>query len=130
MGSSRPRPVVLDAGALIGFERGTTRLREIVRAALHDAAPIVIPAGVLAQTWRDGSRQARLARLVDNRRTAVEVLDERWAKAAGVLCGQRGTADVVDASVVVAARRWQARVVTSDPADLRRLDPDIELETV
>jgi len=39
-----------------------------------------------------------------------------------------GTADVVDASVVVSARLHGATVVTSDPADLLRIDPALNIE--
>jgi predicted nucleic acid-binding protein len=34
-----------------------------------------------------------------------------------------GTRDIVDAHVVVCARRSRQPIVTSDPDDLRRLDP-------
>ncbi len=44
----------------------------------------------------------------------------------GVLCGSAGTHDVVDASVVIAARRVNALVITSDPDDLRQLDPAMD----
>jgi hypothetical protein len=71
-----------------------------------------------------------MARLVHGLGTVVEPLNEPLAKAAGVLCGRSGTADVVDASVVLVAQRRKALVVTSDPADLRRLDPDLEVEAV
>ncbi len=128
MGQARPRPVVLDAGALIQFDRAGARMRALVRLARERAVPVVIPAGALGQAWRDGARQARLAALVGADVTQVEVLDEPAAKAAGVLCGRSHTADVIDASVVLAARAYQAPVVTTDPDDLRRLDPGIELQ--
>lgn len=51
----------------------------------------------------------------------VEDLDEFFAKEAGALCGRSGTADVVDATVVVSAARRNDDVLTSDPADLARL---------
>ena len=38
------------------------------------------------------------------------------------MCGVKGTADVIDASVVLCARLRDHRIVTSDPADIRRLD--------
>jgi hypothetical protein len=57
----------------------------------------------------------------------VHELDLGDAKAAGVLCGLSGTADVVDASVVLLARRHKAVVITSDPDDIRRVDPTIAL---
>jgi hypothetical protein len=46
------------------------------------------------------------------------------------MCGRTGTHDVVDASVVLVARRELARVLTSDVADLRRLDSTIRLERI
>jgi hypothetical protein len=52
------------------------------------------------------------------------------AEAAGVLCGRAGTSDVVDACVVLVARRERAVVVTSDVDDLRQLDPGLRLERV
>src|SRR5262249_11720445 len=52
---------------------------------------------------------------------------DRLAREAGQLCGIRGTADVIDASVVLAARARGHRIVTSDPEDLERLDPRADL---
>jgi hypothetical protein len=119
MGSQRP--LVLDAGALIAFERGNAR----VRALLAEAKRLLVPAGALAQVWRDGRRQVPLRALCNSRRTAVITLDRAYAEAAGVLCGRASTRDVIDASVVLAARREGGVVVTSDPGDLQRLDPQI-----
>jgi len=61
---------------------------------------------------------------------SVVPLDEPTAKGAGVLCGKAGTADVVDASVVIAARLLAQTVLTSDPDDLRRLDGRLSVVTV
>lgn len=117
--------LVLDAGALIAVERGDrpTTLT-LVRAAL---GMIVVPAGVVGQVWRGGPRQARLARLLAAESVLVEPLTDDGARAAGVLCGRAGTRDVVDASVVLAARRHRARVLSSDRADLEALDPDVRV---
>ena len=52
------------------------------------------------------------------------------ARAVGQLCGATGTSDVIDASVVVCAARRATAIVTSDPEDLRRLDPSIDLIVV
>lgn len=41
------------------------------------------------------------------------------------LLEQLANADVIDASVVLLARRYDAIVVTSDPTDIRRIDVDI-----
>jgi len=119
--------IVFDAGALIGFEK---RSRDVVRLIVQTSergARIAVPAGVVAQVWRDGSRQARLAWLLGIRELVIEPLDDRKARAAGQLCGVTRTADIVDASVVLCARTHGARIVTSDPEDLRRLDPKADL---
>jgi len=130
VGSSRTGAVVLDAGALIAFERGGERARALVRLAVAREHTLVVPAGALAQVWRDGRRQARLASLVNHRLTEVDPLDEQMAKAAGALCGRTNTSDVVDASIVLTARTRGAAIVTSDTVDLRRLDPGAALHEV
>ncbi len=122
--------VVLDTGALIGFERNDRRVVAIVSRALQHSDPLLVPAGVVAQAWRDGQRQARLARLLGSPLCDVLVLDDHRARAAGQLCGVAGTSDVVDASVVVAARETSAKVITSDPGDLKRLDNHLDVITI
>lgn len=129
MGSQRPRAVVLDAGALIAFERNDTRVRRLVELALVHEGEMHAPAAVVAQVWRDGRRQSRLARLLASGVIRVHPLDQAEAQAAGVLCGRSRTSDVVDASVALLARRHRARVVTSDPEDLRRIDPTLDVVT-
>jgi hypothetical protein len=93
-------------------------------------AELTIPAGALAQSWRGTPRQARLARLLRLANVTVAPLDEPTAKAAGVLCGIAGTNDVVDATVVLAARRHAQTVITSDAENLRRLDGQLRLVTI
>lgn len=119
--------VTLDTGALVAFERADRRMQALVDEAALAGLPITVPAGVVAQAWRDGRRQARLARLLALPFVDVDVLDDPAARAAGVLCGRAGTNDVVDASVVLCARRHDSRVVTGDVADLTRLDPDVAI---
>jgi hypothetical protein len=57
----------------------------------------------------------------------IETLDDRRARDAGQLCGVRGTTDVIDASVVLCARDRNHRIATSDPDDIRLLDPAAHL---
>jgi len=115
----------LDSGALIAFERGSGRMLALVeRASRHDLR-LAVPAGVVAQTWRGGPRQARLSRLLGSPCTEVVGLDEVEARAVGVVCGTSGATDVVDVSVVVCARQRGHRVVTGDPDDLRATDPGL-----
>ena len=122
--------LTLDAGALIAFERADRRITLLLGLALRDRLEIVVPAGVVAQVWRDGRRQARLARLLGADEVEIEVLDDRNARAAGQLCGVRRTTDIVDASVVLCARERGHRIVTSDPYDLARLNPAASLIVV
>ena len=130
MGKARPQTIVLDAGALIAFERGDARMRALVREALRGDVRLVIPAGVLGQVWRGAARQAPVRALVKGPTTFVPALDQVLAEAAGVLCGRAGTSDVIDASVVLIAKRERAVVVTSDVGDLKQLDPELALERV
>lgn len=127
MGPAGPRAVVLDAGALIAFERRNERVRALMRLVAETDGVLVVPAGALAQAWRDGRRQARLAGVIGSEGVLIDPLDEPGAKAAGGVCGRTGTSDVVDASVVVAARLHNAPVVTSDAGDLRRIDPALDV---
>jgi predicted nucleic acid-binding protein len=127
MGTRRPRPVVLDAGALIAFERNDARIRTLVELALALGGVFHVPAGVVAQVWRDGRRQSRLARLLGSAIVLVQPLDREEAQAAGVLCSRSRTKDIVDASVALLAHRHGARVVTSDPEDLHRIDRTLDL---
>lgn len=122
--------LTLDAGALIAFERGDRRVLALVARARERSLPLAVPAGVVGQVWRDGRRQARLARLLASSTVEVEALDDLGARAAGQLCGVAGTADVLDASVVLCARRRGQGVVTSDPEDLGRLAPSLRLVVV
>jgi rRNA-processing protein FCF1 len=129
-GRAAPSTVVLDAGALIAFERGDARMRALLRAVLEADARMVIPAGVLAQVWRDPLKQVALVALSRATTTAVVSLDQVLAEAAGILCGKRKTSDVIDASVVLIARRERAVVVTSDVEDLRHLDRSLVLHRI
>ncbi|MBI3979596.1 MAG: PIN domain-containing protein [Chloroflexi bacterium] len=130
MGRPVARGITFDAGALIAFEARRRAVAVLIQRAKDQGAPIVVPAGALAQVWRDGARQARLAALLSARNVRVEDFTALRARAAGELCGRRGTSDVVDASVVLAARGHGGLVVTSDPDDLLQLDPSLTIVQV
>ncbi len=123
MGPKRPRPVVLDAGALIAIDRADRRLIRL----LELADEIHVPAAVVAQAWRNPARQVRLVRLLAADPVHVHALDNEEAKAVGHLCGASGTSDVVDASVVLLARRVGGVTVSSDPDDLHVIDPHLDV---
>lgn len=116
--------VTLDAGALIALEKGSMRVTALLDRAAARREPVYVPAGVVAQVWR-GGRQAKVARLLAARETAVVPLDDVTARAVGLLCGRCGHSDVVDVSVALCARQRKTSVATDDPADIRRIDPSL-----
>jgi predicted nucleic acid-binding protein len=130
MGKANSKAVVLDAGALIAFERADPRMRALCREALRTGARLVVPAGVVGQVWRDSVRQVPLRALLMGETTSIPALDQTMAQAAGTLCGRAGTSDVIDATVALTARLEHAVVVTSDVEDIRRLDPSLSIERV
>jgi len=102
----------------------------LVARAAERAMRITIPATALAQAMRSPARQARLSRLIRQSSTDLMALDGPDATAVGLLLAKTGTADVVDAHVVICARRAGQALVTSDAADLRRIAPDLEFLVV
>lgn len=110
--------IVLDAGAFVAFERGDLRLRARLAAARRLGFEIATTAPVVGQVWRDGRRQALLAKLVAA--TRIDAPDAAAAKRAGEMLARTKTSDVVDALVADLARDGDT-VLTSDDRDLRRL---------
>jgi predicted nucleic acid-binding protein len=118
---------VLDAGALIAYERRDRKVSVIVEEAFGNRIEVVLPSAVLAQVWRDGSRQAVLSRILRNPGLVEAPLHHEDAKRVGELLRQSDTSDVVDAHVAVLAERLQATVITSDPDDIAKLNEDLPL---
>lgn len=121
--TAQVRGLTLDAGALIAHERHDVRVELIMRRARQLRLPVTVPATALAQVARTPARQVRLALLLRQPRTDVVGLERADAYAIGRLLAASGTSDVVDAHVVLCAARAGQPIVTSDPDDLRRLDP-------
>jgi rRNA-processing protein FCF1 len=120
--------LVLDAGALIAVERRSPQLQQLVHGARMRKATIVVPTAVIAQVVRAGGRQANLRRFLADSYLRFVGLDYPTALEIGAVLGESGTADVVDAAVVVCARALnRCPVITSDPQDLRKLDPTLPL---
>jgi hypothetical protein len=63
-------------------------------------------------------------------KTEVVPLDGSQAQAVGVLLAKTSTADIADAHVVICAQTAGHAVITSDPLDMRRLDPKLRLIAV
>lgn len=111
--------VTYDTGALVAAERNDRRMWALHAGFLDQEVVPVVPAPVLAEAWRGGSRQAGLSRLLAM--CEVEPLTERHARAVGVLAGKSGHDDVVDVAVVEGAVRRRDAIVTSNEAHLRRV---------
>jgi hypothetical protein len=74
---------------------------------------------VVAQVWRDRQgRQANLARLLQA--VDVQPIRDQDGREAGMLLGQTGRADPIDATVALLADPGD-RILTSDPDDLTAL---------
>jgi len=130
MGRTRTRTaagITLDAGALIALDRGDKRMIALLRLALTQARVFRVPSGVVGQAWRNGRVQVTLARFLRSDEVEIIPLDEQLARSCGELCGASSTSDIIDASVVILARERRDPIVTSDPNDLRRLDPSAQI---
>ena len=121
------RQYVLDAGALIAYERRDSKVAALMEIAAEHRIEMILPSAVLAQVWRDGARQAILARMLRNPGLVEAPLHHADAKRAGELLRDSGTSDVVDAHVAGLAGRLRVPVITSDPDDISRLNEAIEL---
>lgn len=110
--------LVLDAGAFVAFERGEAGVRAFLAAAQRLGLEVVTTAPVVAQVWRDGRKQALVARLLAA--TRIDAPSEPAARRAGELMAKARTADAVDALLVGLARSGDT-ILTSDPDDIDRL---------
>ena len=119
--------VTLDAGGLIALDRDDRRVVVLLARARETSARVTVPASALAQAIRRPERQVRLSRLIRQPGTDVIALDRVDATHVGRLLAASGTSDIADAHVVICARRAGQPVVTSDPSDLRQLDPALRL---
>ena len=107
-----------DTGALIAAEARKPRFWRLHRQTIARGVRPIIPAAVLAQTWRGGP-QPLLSQVL--RGCCVQPFGERRALRVGAALAAAGTADIVDATVVLTAADRNHVIVTSDGKDLGRL---------
>ena len=110
--------LVLDAGALIAYERGSRTVQAFLERAYRRGDDIRTTTAVVAQGWHGDPRQVLVARLL--RGVDERDLTSAQARRVGRLLRQAGTADVVDGTLVDVADDGD-EVLTSDPDDIRRL---------
>jgi hypothetical protein len=121
--------VVLDAGAFIALERRDPVAVHLVERFLRERTPLATSAGVVAQLWRGGDReQVPVSILL--RRTHVVDLTAAVAKTLGRMLALTGTADPIDAHIVLLARERTWPVLSCDEADLRAIDPSLEVYAI
>jgi predicted nucleic acid-binding protein len=111
--------VTYDTGALIAADRDSRQLWALHAGYWREGVVPLVPAPVLAQAWRGGARQARLARLL--RMCDVEPMSEDLARSVGVLAGKASHDDIVDVAVAEGAIRRGDAVVTSDEAHIAKI---------
>jgi predicted nucleic acid-binding protein len=120
---------VLDAGAFIEVEKRNNRAGLLFEQLRRTQTPLLTSAGVVAQVWRGGNaRQVPLAFLLS--RVAVLDLTHEVAKVLGLMLKASNTADPVDAHVAYLARERGWPVLTTDPDDIRAIDPALSVETL
>lgn len=110
--------LVLDAGGLIAIDRRNQRARGLLVISQHQGIAVRTSGAVVAQVWRDGARQANLARLLGT--LEVVSLDPTAGRRVGELLARTASADVVDAHLALLVEPDDT-VLTSDPGDLAHL---------
>ncbi len=121
--------VTYDTGALIAGERNDRRMWALHVGFLAEEVLPTVPAPVVAEAWRGGSRPASLARMLAG--CEIEAMSPEQARLVGELAGKSGHDDIVavtagegavrrgDAVVVTSNRRHIARVVEAAGGRLR-----------
>ncbi len=122
--------LTFDAGGLIALDRNDRRVIALLARTAEQSQRVTIPATALAQAMRNPARQARLSRLIRQPDTDLVPLDGPDATAVGLLLSQTRTSDIADAHVVICAQRTGQAVITSDPGDIARLDPELQLVAI
>src|SRR5262249_24547726 len=126
--SMRPAEgMTLDAGGLIAIDRGERQMLTLLARVRQLSGTVAVPATALAQAMRNPARQVRLIPLIRQTTTKIVDLNRADAIAVGRILARTRTSDITDAHVILSARRVGQAVVTSDAADLRRLDPTLRL---
>jgi hypothetical protein len=109
---------VLDAGALVAIDRRDRGVGAQLRVLQRRGTPLRASAAVVGQIWRDGRKQANLARVLAG--VGTEALGRDDGKRIGELLARAGSADVVDAHVALLVAPADI-VLTRDPGDIRAL---------
>ena len=111
--------VTYDTGALVAADHNDRRMWALHAGFLAEEVSPTVPAPVLAEAWRGGSRRASLARFMAL--CTLEPMSEEQAKSVGVLAGKAHHDDIVDVAVVEGAIRRRDAIVTSNHTHIRKI---------
>ena len=111
--------MIFDAGVFIALDNPSQRrvVFDLVRQMYEDGVVPKTNEAVLAQAWRDPSRQVPMAMVVKT--TTVFPFGD--PQTIGRRCAEKGTNDVVDASLAVLADQLGEKILTTDATDMRQL---------
>lgn len=109
---------VLDSGALIAIDKRDRKIGAMLRVLQREGVSLHSSTGVVAQVWRNGTRQVNLARVLPG--VDVVALDEVAARKVGELLGANRSDDLVDAHVALLVQP-EGTVLTSDEPDIKAL---------
>lgn len=107
--------MILDADVLIAVDRDEPDAKDFAVAARSAKRPLRTTAPVVAQVWRDGSRQALLAQFLKS----LDVLSftPEHISLVGALLRDSRTSDVVDAHLLACAVTLNESIITADSDD-------------
>ena len=111
--------VTYDTGALVAADHNDRRMWALHAGLLAEEVSPTVPAPVLAEAWRGGSRQANVSRFLAL--CSLEPMSEEQAKSVGVLAGKADHDDIVDVTVVEGAIRRNDAIVTSNHAHIEKI---------
>ncbi len=112
--------VTYDTGALIAGDRNDRRMWALHVGFIAEEVVPAVPAPVVAEAWRGGSRQASLARMLAG--CDIEEMTADQARRVGELAGRADHEDVVDVAVVEGAtRRDDDVILTSNESHIRKI---------
>lgn len=106
---------VLDAGAFVAVEKRDRSVGAMLRVLQQRRIPLGTSSAVVAQVWRDGRKQALLARVLSG--VDVRALSPGDDRRTGELLARARTNDVIDAHLALGVENGD-RVFTSDPDDI------------
>lgn len=109
--------MILDTGFLISIDRNERSAHTFRVAAARSETALHTTHPVVAQAWRNGSRQAQLSSFL--KVVTIHPFDD--GRPVGQLLAQTKTSDVVDAHLVITAVRLGHDILSGDPEDIDTL---------